>query len=89
MDTLNTANISDNRFSRFDKELIDKYFNEAGKKAIQEHIKSEIQKESMRRLAAEMRCEQLEAELKPYRTLKNAIISEIEANIEKYGRIEL
>lgn len=32
------ANISDNRFGRFDDELIDKYFNEEGKKAIRAYI---------------------------------------------------
>lgn len=32
------AKISENRFSRFDEELIDTYFNEAGKAAIEAYI---------------------------------------------------
>ncbi len=33
--TIDGANMTDNRFSRFDQELIDKYFNEKGKQAIE------------------------------------------------------
>ncbi len=42
MRELQDTGISDNRFSRFDEELINKYFNEKGKKAIQEYITSQV-----------------------------------------------
>jgi hypothetical protein len=37
---MDDAQISDNKFSRFDDELIEKYFNDKGKKAIQDYIAS-------------------------------------------------
>lgn len=41
-DLFQGAVLADNRFSRFDKELIDKYFNDDGKKAIKEYVAKEI-----------------------------------------------
>jgi hypothetical protein len=37
---MDDAQITDNKFSRFDDELIEKYFNDKGKKAIQDYIAS-------------------------------------------------
>lgn len=37
-DELTTARLYDNRFNRFDDELINKYFNDEGKKSIEKYI---------------------------------------------------
>lgn len=42
-DLFQGAVLADNRFSRFDDELIDKYFNDDGKAAIEAYIASKVE----------------------------------------------
>lgn len=42
MNNIASANITDNRFNRFDDELIDKYFNEKGKQAIEAYVAQRV-----------------------------------------------
>ena len=40
--TIDSHNIVENRFNRFDDELIDRYFNEDGKAAIEKYVQRKV-----------------------------------------------